>query len=433
MKKFYAHISWNWTFPEEAIASGAIIFPSGIAQHTLERRQFKKYPVTQNRLLDPQLYLAGLSPTISQKECTNLISYDWFPRKQKVPKYDSKIQKQQDWKRINQADIHRKWGGLPSKGYAEKDRGLISNLSLNFQKKINCEKFILPSPLTTDIATDYSDELQWLDAGLEISQAIDSDTPPIATIAISDHCLRSINPWENPLLELILDQVSARNPSGVYIVIEQANENGYYCTHPNTIGSLLRLVQGFKAAKMETVIVPFAGMAGFLALLAGADIWSSGWYRSHRRLKLSDYENATGRAYPAYYSHNFASEFHLKNDLNTAIKAKLLPRIKDLTPASKILFEVIEKGLPIELATEWKYSQSNVAASIEHFLFAAIRETEKISPLSQDELHEYGKTWLEEAEELAIEIAKLEGLNERTQTRHQITWNQAFNEYLANY
>src|SRR5258706_8332624 len=95
---------------------------------------------------------------------------------------------------------------------------------------------------------------------------------------------------ENTLIDIILDQVTARAPDGAYVVLEQANEITYNCTSANTIGALLRLVRGLKDGGLRRVIVSYAGTAGLLTLIAGADAWATGWYRSERRLRLTDIE-----------------------------------------------------------------------------------------------------------------------------------------------
>jgi len=95
------------------------------------------------------------------------------------------------------------------------------------------------------------------------------------------------------------------------VVLEQANETTYYCTAENTVGALMRLAYGLKAGGLSRVILCYAGVAGLLTLLMGADGWATGWYRGERRLKLADIERSEGRAMPAYYSHAAATEFHL--------------------------------------------------------------------------------------------------------------------------
>src|SRR5690348_1560155 len=300
---------------------GAIIFPAGVPAPTLLRRKqstlVKKYPHLARRLLDPQLYLAELNPSRCRASCVNLASYGWFGDSH-VEAYDSKKMTQADWRTKSKAKIHSTWTSLAPSG--QKAVHTSISVCVATQKALGCEALILPSPLTVDASTDYSAELGWLDEGLRVAAKLAPGIPRLTTIAVSDTCLRGIDPTSNSLLDLILDQVVARNTEGAYVVLEQANEHGYYCSHPNTIGSLLRLTQGLKGAGVNRVVVAFAGVAGLLATCVGADDWCTGWYRGERRLRLADHEDQTGRANPTFYSHGLASEFHLQLDLDRAVE-----------------------------------------------------------------------------------------------------------------
>src|SRR6267154_412174 len=291
---------------------GAVIFPAGIPQPTLARRKWSKLtkasPHLARRLLDPQLYLAGLNGATCRKACVSLGSYGWFGDTG-IEGYDSGKVTQAQWRRKAHSKIHSGWQGEAPKGAKAMQTAISACIAT--QVTMGCEALILPSPLTTDPASDYSTELGWLEDGLAIAAKLGDGRLRLASIALSDTCLRGGDPWLNPLLDLILDQVTARHTEGAYLVLEQANEHGYYCSHPNTIGALLRLTHGLKAAGMQRVFVAFAGVAGLLAGCAGADDWSTGWYRGERRLRLADFEGPTGRANPTYYSHRLASEFHL--------------------------------------------------------------------------------------------------------------------------
>lgn len=408
--------------------SGGIIYPIGVAYHSLVRRDLdKKYPHLTRRLLDPQLYLVRLDPYTCRKKCAYLATYPWFPTKPFTP-FDSGEYNQREWQAKLTKQVHELWIGQLPKKVKEIEQTVSSCLKV--QADLGCENYILPSPLTVDQATDYSTELQWLDAGLKISKEINNNIPTLATIAISDSALRLIEPWENELIDLIIDQVSSREPDGAYIVLEQSNEQGYYCTHHNTVGCLLRLVHGLKTAGLKRIVVAYTGTAGFLSLLAGADTWSSGWYKSERKLKLTDIEDGDGRAYPAYYSHGFASEFNVENDLDHAYKDGLLPAIQEITSASAPLLAALKSGKKVSKVAEWEYRPANVAAAKEHFVSVAINRTAEIANLSKDELFTYGLNWLENAKNLAEKISKLDGRHERTAVNHQSSWHMAFKNFV---
>lgn len=430
---FFASARFRMAVPPGIVGiDGAVIFPAGIPLPTLTRRKWvhfvKKYPHLQRRLLDPQLYLAGLNGATCRKACASLASYGWFGGSQ-VEKYDSSKHTQAEWRKKVQSKIHAQWTGDAPKG--QKAIQTAIEVCCVTQVVMGCEAIILPSPLTTDPSTDYSTELMWLDDGLGISGKIGQGRPRLATIALSDTCVRGTDPWTNPLLELVLDQISARPIDGAYIVLEQANEHGYYCTHPNTIGALLRLSYGLKAAGVQRVFVAFAGVAGLLATCAGADDWTTGWYRGERRLRLADFEDEMGLANPTYYSHPVASEFHLQSDLDRVVAAKFLPRISDQTKASQGLLRALAGGANVASVADWRYSQSNVGAAIEHFLTVMARETQGLGALTPADRLDYGRQWLDRAAGLASDLYTLGGFNTRTELDHQHGWQTAYNKFLA--
>jgi hypothetical protein len=431
MKEFYVSAKWKMSIPPGLTVAGGVILPSGVALHALERRDLtRQYPHLARRLLDPQLYLVGLNAATSRKACANLSSYPWFPLTKRVP-YDSKKHKRQSaWAHAVQVTIHKHWLGILPVDEPEINDTI--RLCLEVQKRLGVEAFILPAPLTSDINTPFDLELDWIEKGTAIASAMDRERPVYASIALSDTTLRGPDPWANPLLDVILDQVTARGVQHVYIVLEQANEYGYYCTHPHTVGALLRLCNGLKRAGVQRILVGYAGTAGLVALAAGADAWTSGWYRSERRLKLADFEDPTGRAIPAYYSHPLAGEFHLEEDLDNAVRRGFLPRITDETPASQGLLAALSRGVSSNAVPEWQYRQSNVAAAIEHFLLACVRETAKLAALSEDAARAATKTWLATADQIAASLYSIGSFHPRTSVNHQAGWLAAFERYEKN-
>jgi hypothetical protein len=431
MKEFFVSARYQMKLPDGISGiAGGVIMPSGIALPTLERRDLvKKYPHLARRLLDPQLYLIGLNPATARKACANLASYPWFPIKEDVP-YDSTKLTQAEWRKQVKATIHTAWSGvLPTDDVARRD---AIRLCLETQKKVGVEALILPAPLTWDINSPFDVELEWMERGLALAKQVAPDFPVYASIALSDTTVRGPDPWSNPLLDSVLDQVSARGVGGVYLVLEQANEDGYYCTHPNTIGALLRLCSGLKRGGVERVLVAFAGTAGLISLAAGADAWTSGWYRGERRLKLADFEDQEGRANPAYYSHPMGGEFHLEKDLDNAVRKNFLKRVWDQTDASEGLLAALAGGKPTSSVPEWQHRQGNVSASIEHFLLAAVRETQALGALSQAQGEASTKLWLEGASKIVADLYSIGSFNARTAVNHQSGWQKALESYEKN-
>jgi hypothetical protein len=432
MKEFYKTTRFQMAIPDDLQGiAGGVIMPAGIAMHTVTRRNIsKKYPHLARRLLDPQLYLIGLNPATSRKVCANLASYPWFPVKDREPFESGKHKKQSEWKKALMQTIHEDWVGvLPATDNEVSD---AVRICLECQKSVGVEALVLPTPLTGSAQSAYDVELNWLDKGLALAKLVAPDLPVYASIALSDTAVRGDDPWANPLLDIIIDQLTSRDITHAYVVLEQANENGYYCTHFNTIGALLRLTDGLKRGGVERVFMGYAGTAGLLALAAGADAWSTGWYRGERRLKLADLEDARGMANPTYYTHSMAGEFHLDKDLDRVVAAGFLPRLIDETPASKGLLTALKAKKSSNVVPEWRYSQSNTAASIEHFLTVCIRETNGLGAIDAETAEATVQQWLEGAAKLASDLYSVGAFNERTSVSHQSGWQKAFEAYVKN-
>ena len=430
MKEFYVCAKYKMAIPPSVAPAGGVILPSGIALHRLERRDLvKSYPHLARRLLDPQLYLIGLNAATSRNACANLASYPWFPVKKRVD-YDSKKHKKGVWGTAVRAVIHKQWvRDLPATATGVSD---TIRQCLDVQSRVGVEGYILPAPLTQDINTPFDVELDWMERGLALAKALGDGRPVYASIALSDTTVRGPDPWKNPLLDLILDQVTARHVRNVYLVLEQANEDGYYCTHPHTVGALLRLCDALKRGGVERVLVGYAGTAGLLTLAAGADAWTSGWYRSERRLKLADFEDHIGLSFPAYYSHPLGGEFHLEHDLDNAVAGGFLSRIADRTPASEGLLRALSAKKGASAVAEWRHSRSHVQSAIEHFQIVCVRETNALAAVSDKKAFEAVKTWLIGADQLATDLYSIGSFHPRTSVNHQAGWLEAFLSYEKN-
>ena len=426
MKDFYFLAKFQMAVPGTDGATGGIIIPSGIASHTLTRRALDK-PNLQRRLLDPQIYLSHLQADRCRATCTKLASYPWFLAAD-LAAYDSGQHTQAQWGVASEPTITQHWRGTPSTTF---DIRQSVDSCITYQRDRGVEAIILPSPLTNDHASDYARESEWLEIGAERSHDLAPNLPAFVTIAISDTCLRGFTPTDNTLIDIILDQVTARAPAGAYVVLEQANEITYNCTSANTVGALLRLVRGLKDGGLRRVIVSYAGTAGLLALVAGADAWATGWYRSERRLRLTDIEQTKGRAMPAYYSHPAATEFHLANDLTRVRDAGMLNLIRDETPDSGPLLAALDAGSGPQDVVPWQPRQSNVTAARSHYATAMIRETGRIAELDAAAQTAYGRDWMSGARDAATALYGIGGFNQRTELDHQRAWRDAFEAVLG--
>jgi hypothetical protein len=244
--------------------------------------------------------------------------------------------------------------------------------------------------------------------------------------------LVGVNAAENTLLDLILDQVTAREPDGVYIVVELASDEGYYPRATTTLGAMMRLVGGLKAAGVGRVIVNYATVAGLILYAIGADDWSTGWYLSERKLDLATFvekEDEMKSAYPAYYSHGLGGEIHLKNDLDRLIDEGFIDQLEENTRYAKGLFMTLRNGQSVADVPEWRFSKGKVSFAKSHFSTVMARETMAIDRLDPSKRLAYADSWLRGASKLAQKFNSLEDLHPRTAIAHQRNWLKAFEAY----
>ena len=437
---FWLNVGYRFEAPSSIVPHGSVLLSSAMPMHQLERRRInRRYPHLRRRLFDPQLYLAGLDAAESPEHCAKLATYPWFGITGLFP-YDSGLQTQKGWTATARARIPTLWLRNPPSDPAT----LRTSASecIDFQKRLGCESIILPAPLTADPATDFSQELAWLDSALEHARESSASVPLFATVAVSDICLRYSEPETNALLALILDSVSAREIDGVYLVLEQGSEaaDGRHCGNVRTLSSILHLTYLFANDCRLRVIVNFLGAFGLACEAVGAEGWASGWYKSLYRFRLAD-KLAGGRSFPAYWSYNCACDIHLEKDFDVLNEEEaFLDRIADRTEASSGLLLAASRG--VRLAAEsvvpaWRYSMSNVAAAENHFLLSAINAESLHSSLSEKERMDFVEHWLDEAEEHAKSIRFLLAEREKaeksyrgkTKTGHVRAWLDAFRSF----
>lgn len=273
-------------------------------------------------------------------------------------------------------------------------------------------------------SSSYAIELEWMDHGLAHAATAAPGVPALVTVAISDRCLVGLSPADNALLDTIADQVTARAPAGVYLVLEQAYEQGYYSSDDETIASILRLVTLFKAGGVRRVMLSYCGVLGLAGLCLGADTWVSGWYKGERRLQLRDLEDDDNRrAQAAYYSHPFASEVNVATDLPYLVKEGLIEPFLDETAASRELVRAL-RTRGAAMPADWR--PQSVKSARAHYNQAAIRETARIAELSDDDARlNYAKAWLANATKLAISLRDYKERKDRTEIAHQRRWRDA--------
>lgn len=426
---FLVNLGYQFSIPSTVNPDGSIILCSAMPMHQLERRKIDaRYPHMAVRYFDPQLYYAGLDANSSVKHCAKLATYPWFGVTG-LQDYDSGIQTQSSWRQETEENIASIWPSRPPDD-PDQIRHAIKEC-IDFQERFGCEAIILPSPLTVDPGTDYSRELFWIDAALDyINSKENFDIPVFATIALADFCLRSFDPTENALLDIIADSVSAREIDGVYLVMEQASEppGVRYPGDTRSLWSLLHLVHIFSQDCGLDVGTNFLGKFGLVCEAAGATFWASGWYKSLVRLRLAD-ALAGGRAFPSYWSSGALVDIHLDTEFDTLNRSGIIQDIADVTIASEGLIQAASNGVTVTNVPAWRYAQSNISAAKEHFLLSAMNLENIHSGMSGIERLEFVGGWLESAVEYSNRISRTIGSNMRTQISHVSAWRDAFNHY----
>jgi hypothetical protein len=432
---FYFNVRWAFKLPDDCAVPipGGVIAASAVPQHGLIRRKFAKFPHLQHRLFDPQLYLAGLSADRSPGAIVKLSSYGWFPTPG-VPLYDSSVHgKQSDWTAAFQREILGSWKGHAVRGANE--IMAASRTAVQLQLELECDKIILPSPLTNTLTTNYTEELAWLDAGLEVCLELRVHKPIYATIAISDVALRGLDPQANNLLSLITDQVSARNVSGAYIVIEQASEDGYACGDENTLLSLLLLVDDLTRGANLQAIVNYVGGFGAVATAAGAEIWSSGYYLGQRKLRLSEFEveeDDVRLAYPRYHSLALAGDIGVRDNLEQLVRDGFGRKVLSKTGASEPLHEALTQGVAVDQVPAWAYRPSNITAAAAHYNDTVAKLGSLLDRLTRSERVELVHKWLTRSVEIANELRTAGFRSSRTtELSHQQAWLRAYERWMA--
>ena len=422
---FYLNVGYTFKRPPVSGVEQGVIIASAMPMHVLERRNIdERYPHLERRLLDPQLYLAGLSASASPGACANLASYPWFGV-QGLNDFDSALHKQSGWKKDAEKKIAKQWPGAPLSD--PKEIEIATQEAVEFQVRLGCEAIILPSPLTRDPGTDYSFEIQWLESGLRQAQAYGKGLPVLATVAIQDLCLLAAEPDSNPLLEIIADSVSARGVDGVYLVIEQGSEasDTRQCGNFRVLQSALHLTHTLAQDAGIRVFVNFLGAFGLACVAAGAESWASGWYKSLYRMKLSD-KQAGGRAFPTYWSDGMATDVHLQRDLDTLARGAAFASVATMTPPSAGLLNALSNGRTVASVPDWTWRQSNIASAQEHFIHAMARFDQRLQPLTTQARINTVHDWLKQASTLASTVGPQ---LESTKLSHVSAWEAAFTAY----
>jgi hypothetical protein len=424
---FYRNVGYSFKQDEDMDTNGGIILCSAMPKPQLERRRFRQHSSLDKRLFDPQLYMCALDVNESRKQCTILASYPWF-MVDGLKEYKSSEISLAGWRKLISDNIGSCWTGNISTNPADIDSAVRS--AVDFQVKIGCEGIILPSPLTIDSGTDYAVETAWLDAGLKYCNSLDKHLPVYATLAITDTCVRYVDSNSNPLLDLVLDVISARDLTGVYIILEQGSElsGTRYCGNARALSAALRLAHVFTHDCKLNVLTNFFGPFGLALESAGATLWASHWYKSLVRFRLAD-KIGGGRALPSYWSYPTCADINLQSEFDTLVQSGLLSSIVDNTNACHDLLVAVSSGKSVADIPEWNYAPSNVTAAKRHYLQSMIQQEQLHSQYKDTQRLDYVENWLQNAVIIGKKVKTVLGTGSQTETAHIKAWADAFARY----
>lgn len=446
----YANLSDKMALPsstgEPLDFDGSIFFAFGNPSHqTLKRKKkksFEKYAHLENRIFDPQLYLADLSADDCSNVCTKLSSYSWF--NVNVRKYNSKEMKQSEWKPSVIDEVKIKWEGSPTTD--SKKIVQYTKDCLFYQREIGCNILVAPAPTTYSVALDYSQEIEWLNAARQVKRDRGFTEPLYATVALSTPLFSQdkVVVWNR--LSSIANAVSAREFDGVYLVFCQTGDSGIskHTTNENALYNILRFIKLLKESDpAPSIIVNGMGFFGLACRAVGADAFGAGWYRKQYRIHLADFEdtqlvlNKAGdlvsphKSVPKYWTCRMMGDIGLPKNFDKLVKDGFLDRIRDETIACVDLLAVADKGKSVKGQVDaWIYRPSNVTAAREHYLHSCIQTEKLLDAMNPQERLDYMKDWFNKAVELYTEITEALRSGSTSHVDHIVAWQKAFERFL---
>jgi len=424
---FLMNVGWKWSIVPERGPHGVIFNASGVDLESALRRE-RPSGLPDEVYFDPQLYLLSLPYDTAPRTCRKLATYPWFPIE--TPDFDSGEVSIRDWiENVGEA-ISERWPPvLPS------DSDTINNVirqSIDFQQQFGVSEIILPSPLTNFPESDLSVEMTWVDEGIRVASTIDK--PFLVTFAISDACLLHVDPSDNQLLQLAIDQFTAREEiPGVYLVIEHSRGESNRIVHARVAWALLEFCYYVGKSAGKKVLVNYTDTFGLACLAAGAKGFASGLSTKSKRLHFEDFvERGGGGAFPKFYAHSTICDYLPERDLERLRDLHLLRLIQnDRTPASSSLFDVLTSEGSVGSIPEWRESKNNLSGSRDHFIQRVRTAVDEINGKSENEKREIILAWLQDAERT------VNYLNERFSDealyddgRHVRAWRSAFESFL---
>lgn len=195
-----------------------------------------------------------------------------------------------------------------------------------------------------------------------------------------------------------------------------------------TLASVLHLTHLFARDAGLEVVVAFMGVFGAICRIAGATIWSCGWYKSLQRLRLAD-QGARGSVRPWFWTNAALLDISVDTDFDALVKAGMLNEFAQVTEASRGLIEAAGRGMSSNKVAPWVYRPGIKDAAMRHFYMSAIGIDEWLSHQAGNSV-EAVVEWLAGAASLSARVAQVTlaaarqsgGGLPKTSTSHVAAW-----------
>jgi hypothetical protein len=387
---FLLNLGSKWPLANVHGVNAAVFLAEGNDRSKMSRpvpRDFERL------LFDPQLYLAGLDARRCGKSCSRLATHRWFGVRD-LP--DQGEMSARDWMAEIRNAIANLWPGEPPLISDAQSRSLDA---VSFQVEIGCSHIILPAPLIERREDGATLLGEWLDAGMSAREELDAGQPLLATVAISDAALDTTAFQPGGLLDALIDQTTARDDiDGVYVIVAQHGNRHPFESEEHVDAAYLTLVKGF-ANQLGTVITNYADVFGLVCGYFGATGFATGASHGTRRLSLDSFrDDGFGIALPHFYSHRCIGEFLSERQLDPIVNARLLRRLRDVTPHSEVLMQTLERGGSASDVPLWAESQNNYREAQRHFIARMAAEGDAAENVNMTERLERVEAWLEDAD-----------------------------------
>lgn len=398
---FLYNLYGHWNLFSQAESDGVIVHTVGRPSDRADGRAIPR-PGEGFVLIDPEFYLATLDPADCGRSTERLATYPWHT--------DTSV----PWPPLEDLD--------------QPQRRAVLESCLAWQQSQGASRLIIPTPLISDPTARLDNFLAWVDDGLDIAQQM--SVPSLITVALSDSCIGTH-------VQRVLDNVTARDPHGVYFLFETSRSSGAHAVSYEVACALLDACYVIGVIAGKEMFVNFADTFGLVCLAAGATAFAAGYERKARRLDFEYFEErGGGGAFPKFLSLTTTCRYRPERDMQRIRDQRLLRLLSnDRSIASSPLFTALDAGRDVGAVVEWRESRNNVSLARAHLIEMLARTARHIGELTTlRERVGWVLDWLQDAERNVTYLNdRFEGDPLDDDGRHITPWRRAFEEFVARY